>query len=258
LDADPQALQLAAKRLQPFEARTILVNENFTEMKRVALERGIAPVDGVLFDLGVSSMQLETAERGFSFRMDAPLDMRLDPRRGETARDLVSELPEQELAAIIARYGEERWAKAISRAIVRAREKGTIETTVQLAKIIERVVPAREKIHPATRTFQALRIAVNHELENIENALGQAVDILEIGGRLAVISFHSLEDRLVKQFMVSESRGCICPPRLPVCTCGHRARLSIVVKKPIVPTLIEVRRNPRSRSAKLRVASRIE
>lgn len=257
LDADPEAIKLAQKRLEPFRSRFILVNENFADLGKVAREKTFVPADGVLFDLGVSSIQLESVERGLSFKVDAPLDMRLDPRQRVTAFELVNEMSEQELAAIIARYGEEPRARMIARAIVRARTKRPIETTVELAKIIERAAPARRRIHPATRTFQALRIAVNRELENLESALGQAIEILAPDGRIAVISFHSLEDRLVKQTFAFEARGCICPPKIPVCSCGHKPRLEILTKKPIVPSEEEERRNPRSRSAKLRVARRL-
>ncbi len=258
LDADPEALKIALNRLEPYSSRFVLVNENFANVGRVAREHNFVPVDGLLFDLGVSAMQLESLERGFSFRVDAGLDMRFSPRQKVTASELVNELTEQELATLIGQYGEEPRAKAIARAIVRAREKEPIETTGQLVKIIERIIPFRgRRISPATRTFQALRIAVNRELENLESALRQTIEILAPGGRLALISFHSLEDRLVKQFFASEARGCICPPKLPVCVCGHKPRLEILTKKPIVPSDEEIRRNPRSRSAKLRVARRL-
>ncbi|MBI2953133.1 MAG: 16S rRNA (cytosine(1402)-N(4))-methyltransferase RsmH [Chloroflexi bacterium] len=257
LDADPEALRIAARRLERYASRFVLVNDNFVNLGSVARASGFFPVDGILFDLGVSSMQLDSLERGFSFRADAPLDMRFGPQQRVTAYDLIDELSEQELAAIIARYGEEPRAKAIARAIVAARQKEPIRRTGQLTKIIERVVPSHGKIHPATRTFQALRIAVNDELENLESALGQAVEILAPGGRMAVMSFHSLEDRVVKQFFALESSGCICPPRLPICTCDHRPRLAVSTRKPIVPSEDEKRQNPRSRSAKLRAARRL-
>ncbi len=257
LDADPEALKVAARRLAGREARIVLINENFVNLERVAGEHGFIPADGILMDLGVSSMQLDDVSRGFSFRAEAPLDMRFGPRQAETAFDVVNNYTERELADLIAQYGEEPRARAIARAIVRAREDSPVETTAQLARIIEHVVPGRGKIHPATRTFQALRIAVNRELENLESALRQAVEILADDGRLAVISFHSLEDRLVKQFFAVEARGCICPPRIPVCVCGHTPRLEIMAKKPVAPSPEEIRRNPRSRSAKLRVARKL-
>ncbi|MEA3459616.1 MAG: 16S rRNA (cytosine(1402)-N(4))-methyltransferase RsmH, partial [Chloroflexota bacterium] len=206
------------------------------------------------FDLGLSSMQLAMAERGFSFQRDGPLDMRFDSRCGGTAADLVNRLSVEELADILHRYGEERRAWRIAKAIAAQRP---LRTTRELATLVERVVGHGGRIHPATRTFQALRIAVNGELKALEEALPQTLNLLASGGRLVVISFHSLEDRLVKRFMQRESRDCICPPDIPVCICDHKASLRIVTKKPIRPSREEVERNPRSRSAKLRIASRI-
>ncbi|MCL5264190.1 MAG: 16S rRNA (cytosine(1402)-N(4))-methyltransferase RsmH [Chloroflexi bacterium] len=257
IDADPEALKIATARLEPYRSRCILINDNYINVGRLARERNFVQVDGVLFDLGFSTIQIESLNRGFSFRVDAPLDMRFDPRQEITAEDLISTSTEQELAEMIFKYGEERRARAVARAIVAERARRPIETTGQMTRIIERVVPKQGKIHPATRTFQALRIAVNRELENLESALGQVVELLAPGGKLAVISFHSLEDRLVKQFFAAEARGCICPPRIPVCVCGHKARLEIATKKAIAPSSEEVQRNPRSRSAKLRVARRV-
>jgi len=217
---------------------------------------GWQSVEGVLLDLGVSSLQLDTPSRGFSFRADAPLDMRFNPLAETTAADLVNRLPEEELASIIFEYGEERFARQIARAIVVSRP---VETTAQLARIVERVVGRRkQEIHPATRTFQALRIAVNKELDEIRAVLPQALEALSVGGRLVVISFHSLEDRLVKTFLQTESRDCICPPRQPLCTCGHRASLKLLTRKPIRPSQAEVEYNPRARSARLRAAEKIE
>jgi 16S rRNA (cytosine1402-N4)-methyltransferase len=218
-----------------------------------------------LLDLGLSSMQLDNPDRGFSFSQDAPLDMRFDPRLPVCAADLVNDLPEAELAQVLYRYGEEPRAKRIAQALVRARP---ITRTLELAQIVERVVGKaristsrvprpRKQTHPATRTFQALRIAVNRELDALENVLPQAVEALVPGGRLAVISFHSLEDRIVKQFIRQESRDCICPPRQPVCTCGHRASLVEVVRHPLRPQMAEVQANPRARSARLRIAEKI-
>jgi 16S rRNA (cytosine1402-N4)-methyltransferase len=264
-DLDPNALALSGKRLAQFGARVHLVHESYGQLDRVLREMGWLLVDGILIDLGVSSMQLDTPERGFSFLKDAPLDMRFDPRQVTTAAVLVNSLSEDELADIIFRYGEERGARRIARAIVGSRP---LETTKQLADIVvkasgnRRPHPAqratRKHIHPATRTFQALRIAVNEELSTLELVLPQTLTVLKAGARLAVISFHSLEDRIVKDFMRRESRDCICPPRQPVCTCGHKATLREVSRKPITATAAETQFNSRARSAKLRIAERIE
>jgi 16S rRNA (cytosine1402-N4)-methyltransferase len=219
---------------------------------------GFVPADGILFDLGFSSLQLADPARGLAFTVDGPLDMRLDPtKEGNTAADLVNHLASEELAALLYRYGEEQQARRIAAAIVAARP---LCTTGELAAVVEEAVGRRrrERIHPATRTFQALRIAVNDELAVLEAALPQAVEILAPGGRLAVISFHSLEDRLVKRFFRRESRDCICPPEAPACTCDHRATLRLVTRKPIRPTADEAAANPRARSARLRVAERME
>jgi 16S rRNA (cytosine1402-N4)-methyltransferase len=223
-------------------------------MGEVASDRGFMPVDGILMDLGISSRQLGDPERGFSFQADGPLDMRLDPTAEMTAAELVNELPQEELADIIYRYGEERDSRRIARALVAARP---IRSTKALASVVSSAVRNRERgIHPATRTFQALRIAVNRELEALATALPQAVGLLRPGGRLAVIAFHSLEDRIVKQFFQRESRDCLCPPEIPVCVCGHRATLEVITRKPIRPTAAEVERNPRCRSARLRIAEK--
>jgi len=258
MDADPDALEVARQTLARFGDRVVLVNANFRELAETARDAGFVPADGVLFDLGMSSMQLERSPRGFSFQRDAPLDMRFDPRQPVTAADIVNGADESELRKILYEYGEERNAGRIARAIVRRRAIRKIETTGDLVSIVVSVVgPRRGGINPATRTFQALRIAVNQELESLREALPQAVDILAKGGRLAVISFHSLEDRIVKEFMRRESAECVCPPGLPVCVCGHKPRLRLVTRKPIIPTPEEMRRNPRARSAKLRVAEKI-
>jgi 16S rRNA (cytosine1402-N4)-methyltransferase len=248
IDADPAALAAAASRLAPFGERALLAHGNFREIGRLAQAHGFERVDGILLDLGVSSHQLDTPERGFSFAVDAPLDMRLDPTVGETAADLVNDLPESELADLIYRYGEERGSRRIARFIGEARRKRPIATTGELADLVARALGGkRGKIHPATRTFQALRIAVNRELESLEAALPQAVDLLAPGGRLAVISFHSLEDRIVKLFFRAES--------------GYggtgQGRLAIITKKPIEAAEGETRANPRARSAKLRIAERV-
>jgi 16S rRNA (cytosine1402-N4)-methyltransferase len=234
----------------------VLVHRPFDHLAEVAQAHQFTPADGILFDLGFSSLQLADAGRGFSFMADGPLDMRFDPQAGDlTAADLLNELPVDELAELVYRYGEEKRARRIAEAIVAARP---LHTTRDLVAVIERVAQRRGRIHPATRTFQALRIAVNDELAVLEAALPQTVEILAPGGRLAVISFHSLEDRLVKRFMRQESRDCICPPEAPVCICHHRARLRLITRKPVRPTDEEVAANPRSRSARLRVVERVE
>lgn len=254
LDPDPQALALARETLAPHEPRVRLVQASYLSLPDVLREAGWDAVDGILLDLGVSSMQLETPERGFSFLLDGPLDMRFSPATPLTAADLVNGLSEQELADLIFRYGEEREARRIARAIVRARP---LRGTRQLAEVIETAVGRHAKIHPATRTFQALRIAVNDELGAVEKVLPLAVAALRPGGRLAVISFHSLEDRLVKEYFRRESRDCLCPPRQPVCTCGHRASLREVQRGAIRPSEEEARLNPRARSARLRVIEKL-
>lgn len=253
IDLDPFAVAQARRALTEYGDRLVLLQGNFAWIGEIARQHNFAPVDGILLDLGLSSLQLEAPERGFSFQADGPLDMRFDPRHGPSAADLVNGLPESELADIIYRYGEERRARRIARAIVEARP---LRTTGELAHLVSRVVKRSRGIHPATRTFQALRIAVNRELENLERALPAAVDLLAAGGILAVISFHSLEDRIVKRFFVEQAAGCVCPPELPVCTCGRVPRLRILTRKPIRPNAAEVERNPRSRSARLRVARR--
>jgi 16S rRNA (cytosine1402-N4)-methyltransferase len=246
---------MARSRLSSYAGRVELVHSSFTRLVEVARAAHFVPVDGVLFDLGLSSLQLADPARGFAFMADGPLDMRFDPTQvGPTAEELVNLLPLEELATLLLRYGEERYARRIAEAIVAARP---LHTTQELAGVIEQAVRRRERIHPATRTFQALRIAVNDEIDGLKLALPQAVEVLAPGGRLAVICFHSLEDRPVKRFMRRESRDCICPPELPVCTCDHRAKLRLVARKPIRPTADEVVANPRARSARLRVVERI-
>ncbi len=254
LDLDPQAIALALSRLAPFSERAVIIRASYTSLKEQLASLGWDFVSGILLDLGVSSMQLDTPERGFSFLTDAPLDMRFDPDNPVTAEELVNSLPEKELADVLYRYGEERRAYQVARAIVQARP---LRSTRQLAQVVARVTTGREGFHPATRTFQALRIAVNHELDSVEQVLPQAVAALESGGRLAVIAFHSLEDRLVKQFFRRESQDCICPPRQPVCTCGHHASIREVTRRPIRPQEQEYQANPRARSARLRVAEKI-
>ncbi|HEY65402.1 MAG TPA: 16S rRNA (cytosine(1402)-N(4))-methyltransferase RsmH [Caldilineae bacterium] len=257
LDADPDAITRCQQRFaeEISAGRVILAHANFTRLREIAQAYDFANVAGVLFDLGLSSFHLTDPTRGFSFQMVGPLDMRFDPSQGVPASVLINRLSERELADLIYRYGEERHARRIARAIVQARP---IRNTRHLAQVIAAAVGSwRERIHPATRTFQALRIAVNQELEALESALPQAVALLRPGGRLAVIAFHSLEDRIVKRFFQRESRDCICPPRMPVCTCGHKATLRIITRRPQRPSTEEVARNPRSRSARLRIAERL-
>ena len=261
LDADRAAIATAGTRLAEFAERATLRQANFEELTEMAATEGFETVDGVLFDLGLSSNQLADAERGFSFRAEGRLDMRFDTSRGRPAAALLTELPEAELAALFRRYGEERHAGRIARAIVAQRDRAPIETAAQLAAIVAQVVPSappgRRRIHPATRVFQALRIHVNRELETLPRALQAAVELLGTGGRLAVISYHSLEDRIVKRFIAAERRGCTCPPELPVCVCGRAPRLEAVGPQPQRPSAAEVTRNPRSRSALLRAARRL-
>ena len=254
LDVDPEAVRYARGVLRPFGERVVLQVSNFRCLAEVAKAQGFWHVDGILLDLGQSSRQLDDPGRGLAFSQDGPLDMRLDPSLEVTAADLVNNLSQDELADLLWRYGDERRSRRIARAIVAARP---LTTTGQLADLVERTIGRREKIHPATRTFQALRIAVNDELGALSEVLPQARDLLRPGGRLAVIAFHSLEDRLVKRFYQQEARDCICPPEVLVCRCGHRASLRIVTPKPIRPTPEEVARNPRSRSARLRIAERL-
>jgi 16S rRNA (cytosine1402-N4)-methyltransferase len=265
LDVDPSALEIASERLAPYiEAERVrLVRSNFENLDEIAAQEGFEPADGVLLDLGVSSMQLDRPERGFSFRAVGPLDMRLDPSQPESAADLVNDLPEKELADLIYKYGEEPASRRIARRIVEARARSAITTTSQLESIVYGALGgrvagrSRNPIHPATKTFQALRIAVNRELEVLESGLAAAVEVLKPGGRLAVISFHSLEDRVVKLFIRQEQKGCVCPPEYPQCVCGRTPTLKAVNSKPIEATAEEVRQNPRSRSARLRVAERV-
>lgn len=251
-DRDPDALALATERLASYGERARLVHGNYLELGKVL---GDTQVDGILLDLGLSSMQLDQAERGFAFRFEGPLDMRFDPTSPTpTAADLINELPAEDIADILFRYGEENHSRRIAKAIVNARP---ITTTRQLAELIESLRLPPQKIHPATRTFQALRIAVNDELQAVETVLPLALRSLKMGGRLVVITFHSLEDRIVKQFMKTESTDCLCPPRQPICTCGHRATLTMITRKPSTADASEIEANPRARSAKLRVSERL-
>lgn len=255
LDVDPVAIRLAKERLAPFAERAVLIQASYTSLQEHLLQLGWPPVDGILLDLGVSSMQLDETNRGFSFQADAPLDMRFNPHNPIKAFDLVNDWTEQELADVIFHYGEERRAYQVARAIVKARP---IHTTRELAQVVTRVTRGgREGLHPATRTFQALRIAVNGELDSLESVLPQTISVLRSGGRLAVIAFHSLEDRIVKQFFRRESKDCLCPPRQPVCTCNHQSSLKDLTPHPIRPTDEEIQSNPRSRSARLRIAEKL-
>jgi 16S rRNA (cytosine1402-N4)-methyltransferase len=262
LDLDPVALKLADTRLSAFADRVILRRASYSDLLDELDRIGWTSVDGILLDLGLSSMQLDTGGRGFSFQADAPLDMRFDPDNEVTAAKLVNELSEAELAELLYKYGEERHSRKIARAIVAARP---IRTTKELAEIVSSAVPGRSQrssygrpgIHPATLTFQALRIAVNRELDALQEVLPQAVSALASGGVLVVIAYHSLEDRLVKRFFRQESKDCICPPNIPVCVCGHQAQIVRMQRKPIRPTKDEVSRNPRSRSARMRAVKKI-
>jgi len=257
IDQDDEALAVARTRLGKFGERVKIIKANFSEVKKVVDE----PVDGMLADLGVSSLQLDSETRGFSFRFDAPLDMRMDPASGgQTAAELLAETNETELADIIYRYGEERHSRRLAKWIVEKRNAGEpIETTTQLAELVKRAVRfnPKDKIHPATRTFQALRIAVNGELDILEQFVKDAVDVLKTEGVLAIITFHSLEDRIVKHAFQRLAGKCICPPRQPVCTCGAVKKVEIMTKKPILPTDAEQQQNPRSRSAKLRACKKL-
>lgn len=258
IDVDPTAVARCRQRLarEIEEGRAVLVCANFARLREIAEAAGFTTVAGILLDLGVSSFQLAQAERGFSFQVTAPLDMRFDPSQGVPASELVNWLSEGELADLIYRYGEEPRSRRIARAIVKARP---IRDTLHLAEVVARAVGGRRgRIHPATRTFQALRIAVNQELDALTAALPQAISLLRPGGRIAVIAFHSLEDRIVKRFFQQESRDCICPPEMPACVCGHRATVRLITRQPQRPGEEEIARNPRSRSARLRIAERLE
>jgi len=259
-DQDAAAIAAAGAKLAVYADMVTLVHANFSSLAASLEQLAITAVDGILFDLGISSYQLDTPERGFSYQHEAPLDMRMDPRAEVSAREMVNELPEAELAKIIAEYGEERWAKRIAAFIAAERARKAITTTGELVDIIKKAIPAaarREGPHPARRTFQSLRIAVNNELGALEKALGQAIAVLRPGGRLCVISFHSLEDRIVKQVFREYASGCTCPPQLPVCVCGKQKTIEVITRKPVLPAAAELAENPRARSAKLRVAEKL-
>ena len=260
VDRDPKSLAAAAERLAPWQDRVTLIHGNFRDLDGILERLGIPAVDGMLFDLGVSSPQLDDGARGFSYMADAPLDMRMDSGDGLTAWEVVNRWPSGELRRILYEYGEERYAPQIAAAIERRRAEAPIDTTLQLVDVIRGAMPAhalREKQHPAKRTFQAIRIAVNDELAAVGDMMRAAVPRLKPGGRLAVITFHSLEDRIVKNAMQAAARGCTCPPDFPVCVCGRKPQIRILTRKPILPGPDELERNPRARSAKLRVAEKL-
>lgn len=260
IDRDPVALKAAGERLAPFAERVQLVHSNFCEIDQVLEDLGIPGVDGILLDLGVSSPQLDDGSRGFSYMADAPLDMRMNSEDSLTAFDVVNTWAQEELKRILYEYGEERYAPQIAGAICRRREQKSIETTLELVDVIRSAMPPaalREKQHPAKRSFQAIRIAVNDELGSVEQVMRDAIPRLNPGGRLAVITFHSLEDRIVKNAMAAAAKGCTCPPSFPVCVCGKEPQVKLISRKPIVSGQEELDRNPRARSAKLRVCEKL-
>lgn len=260
IDRDPVALQAASRRLEPYKDRVTLVHSNFCDMAQVLRDLEIPGVDGILLDLGVSSPQLDDSQRGFSYMADAPLDMRMNSGDSLSAHEVVNTWPQEELKRILYTYGEERYAPQIASAICRRRAEKPIETTLELVDIIRGAMPPaalREKQHPAKRSFQAIRIAVNDELGAVEKIMKDAVELLNPGGRLAIITFHSLEDRIVKTGMNDAARGCTCPPSFPVCVCGKKPKVKIISRKPITATEEELEANPRSRSAKLRVCEKL-
>lgn len=260
VDRDPKALAAAAERLAPWSARVKLIHANFRELDAILDGLDIPAVDGILLDLGVSSPQLDEAARGFSYMADAPLDMRMDPSDRLSAYEIVNTWPQEALRRILFTYGEERYAPLIAAAIVRRREQAPIGSTLELVELIRSAMPQkalREKQHPAKRSFQAIRIAVNDELGAVDAVMQQAIRRLKPGGRLAIITFHSLEDRIVKNAMAEAVRGCVCPPEFPVCVCGRKPSLRLIARKPITASERELEENPRARSAKLRVAEKI-
>lgn len=259
IDQDGDAITAATKRLKPFEEQVTVLRDNYCNMKARLQELGIYGVEGIVLDLGVSSYQLDTVGRGFTYRECAPLDMRMDQRQEKTARDILNEYSEQDLFRMIRDYGEERFAKNIARGIVKARSRQAIETTEELNQIIREAIPAKARMnggHPSKRTYQAIRIELNHELEVLNDSLDDMIDILHPGGRLCVITFHSLEDRVVKTIFKRNENPCTCPPDFPVCTCGKKSKGRVITRKPIVPQEKELEENKRSKSAKLRVFER--
>jgi 16S rRNA (cytosine1402-N4)-methyltransferase len=261
IDWDEEILEKARKRLAEYSGRVILIHDDFVNLRDILKDRGVKKVDGLLFDLGVSTYHLQQKERGFSFQKSGPLDMRMDKRNQKTAFDIINTSPPKDIESILHKYGEEKWAKRITKAIVKKRQRSSIETTKELAEIVAYAIPRRyhsRRIHPATKTFLALRIAVNGELEKIDTTMREAPLLLKRGGRICVISFHSLEDRIVKKVFKTLESTCICPPSAPYCICGGNKKvLEIITKKPITPQPEEKRNNPRARSAKLRVAQRV-
>ena len=256
IDQDADAIAAATERLKPYGGRVTIVRNNYENIDTVLAELGIPGVDGIYLDLGVSSYQLDTAERGFTYREDAPLDMRMDQRNAETAADIVNGYSEMELYRIIRDYGEDRFAKNIAKHIVRARQEKPLETTGELIEVIKAAIPAKVRAtggHPAKRTFQAIRIELNKELEVLEHSIDKMIGLLNPGGRLSIITFHSLEDRIVKNKFKENENPCVCPPDFPVCMCGRKSRGRVVTRKPIVPTGQEIEENKRSKSSKLRV-----
>ena len=260
IDQDPDAIKAASKKLEPYSERAVIVKSNYENIGEIIKSQNIDKVDGILLDLGVSSYQLDTPDRGFSYMSDAPLDMRMDTESVKTASDIVNDYSEQELFKIIRDYGEDRFAKNIAKHIVAARSKKKIETTFELNEIIRASIPAKVREtggHPSKRTFQAIRIELNRELEVLENSIGEMIDLLNDKGRLCIITFHSLEDRIVKAAFNTAERPCVCPPGFPVCVCGRKSKGKHLTKKAILPTEEEMEENPRSKSAKLRVFERV-
>ena len=260
IDQDTEAISAASKRLKKFDGRFTAVNNNFCNIKSILAELNVSGIDGALLDIGVSSYQLDNPERGFSYMHDAPLDMRMNARGGKTARDVVNTYSVEELTRIFYEYGEERWSKRVAEFIAERREKELVETTFELVDIIKAAIPQRARSeggHPAKRIFQAIRIEVNDELEVLKKAIADFTDCLNKGGRLAIITFHSLEDRIVKQAFADKAKGCICPKEFPVCVCGRKPEIKIISRKPVLPSKEETERNPRSKSAKLRVAEKL-
>ena len=259
IDQDGEAIEAATKRLKPYKDKVTIVRSNYAQMKEVLRDLGIPKVDGILLDLGVSSYQLDNAERGFTYREDVPLDMRMDQRQTKTAKDIVNDYSEMELYHIIRNSGEDKFAKNIAKHIVQARQKAPIETTGQLIEVIKAAIPKKVRAtggHPAKKTFQAIRIELNHELDVLKNNLEDMIDLLNDEGRIAIITFHSLEDRIVKNIFRTSERPCICPPEFPVCVCGRVSKGKVITRKPIVPGKEELEENSRSKSAKLRVFER--
>ena len=259
IDQDGEAIEAATKRLKPYKDKVTIVRSNYAQMKEVLRDLGIPKVDGILLDLGVSSYQLDNAERGFTYREDVPLDMRMDQRQTKTARDIVNDYTETELFHMIRDYGEDKFARNIAKHIVQARQKAPIETTGQLIEVIKAAIPKKVRAtggHPAKKTFQAIRIELNHELDVLKNNLEDMIDLLNDEGRIAIITFHSLEDRIVKNIFRTSERPCICPPEFPVCVCGRVSKGKVITRKPIVPGKEELEENSRSKSAKLRVFER--